>query len=340
MNRQMSEGSQCSEGRMGRRLMLRLLPLLPLLSLLPSCSSGDRLVTISGTGVVRGIVYKDLDGDRLPASTDAALQGVGVRLIVGGTLDTLAKVTSDANGQFSFGAVPVGRYAIAVPDVPSIFGDSLQVVRIDTADFSLGVDDSSDVVVSVSFPARSIVEARALPVGQKIFVAGLALSSSTTFGDTAFSLADTSGIVRITGVSGPLVAAGDSIRVLGTTSARDGQPVIADGHVTLLGIANLPVAEQVTTVQAATADAGRLDAGLVKIVDGTISDTTTSADSNYVATVNDGTGPVLVVFDRHASLTRTPYVPGVVIDATGVLLPDGAGGWVLKPRSNNDVVKK
>jgi len=305
-----------------------------------SCSGGDRIVTIPGTGTVRGLVYKDLDGDRVPASSDQALQGVGIRLVVAGTRDTLSSATSDGNGQFSFAGVPVGRYQIVVPAVPSLFGDSLQVVRIDTANISLGVGDSTDVVVSVSFPSHPIAEARALPVGKRIFVAGLALSASTTFGDTTFSLADTSGYVRVTAASGPLVAAGDSVRVLGTTGARDGQPVILNGKVSLIGIVDLPVPMTVTTLEAATADSGRLDGALVKVIDAAISDTTTNSDSNYVATVDDGTGPVLVVFDRDASLTRTPYVPGVVIDATGVLVPDGAGGWFIKPRSNADLVAK
>jgi hypothetical protein len=56
--------------------------------------------------------------------------------------------------------------------------------------------------------------------------------------------------------------------------------------------------------------------------------------------VDDGSGPVLVVLDQDAGLTRTPYVPGVVIDATGVLVPDGSGAWVLKPRNNSDLVAK
>jgi len=46
------------------------------------------------------------------------------------------------------------------------------------------------------------------------------------------------------------------------------------------------------------------------------------------------------VFDQDASLTQSPYVPTVVIDATGVLVSDGLGRWVLKPRSNADVTLK
>jgi len=320
--------------------LVRVSAALLLSAVIAACTSGDRIVTIQGTGVIQGQVYKDVDGNRSPGgSTDEALSGIRIGLLVAGTIDTPFAATSDANGRFSFGAVPVGRYLVTVAAMPAIFGDSLQVVRIDTSDIALGVDDSSDVAVAVSFPAYAIATARQLVVGKKIFVTGLALSNSTTFGDATFSLADTTGAIRIAGTSGPTVAVGDSVRVLGRTGARDGQPVVAEGQVTVLGVGGLPVAERVSTQEAATADAGRLDAALVKIVDGTITDSATVA-GDYVVTVDDGSGAVLVLFDQDAGLTRAPYVPGVLVDVTGVLVADGVGGWRLKPRSNNDLVVK
>jgi hypothetical protein len=304
-----------------------------------ACSSGEKLVTIPGQGYVAGLVYLDRDGNREPGGPDDALQGVGVRLVVSGTLDTLSRATSDANGAFVFGAVPVGRYTVAVPGA-TVFGDSLQVVRIDTAEVSLGVDDTSQVNVSVSFPSYTLAEARARPLGEKVFVAGLALNNSTTFGDSTVHLRDTSDAILVTGTRGPLVASGDSVRFLGKTGARNGQPVIENGQATILQIVGLPVAVRLTTAEAATANGGLADAELARIVDGTIADDTTTVDGAYQFTVDDGSGPVLVVFDEDAGLTRTPYVPGAVIDATGVLVPDGLGAWRLKPRSNSDLVVK
>jgi hypothetical protein len=284
-------------------------------------------------------VYLDLDGDREAGGPDQALAGVGVRLVVAGTLDTLGRATSDANGGFVFGAVPVGQYTIVVPDA-AVFGDSIQVVRIDTADVALGVNDTSEVGIAVSFPAYTLAEARTLPVGEKIFVEGLSLNNSTTFGDSTVHLRDSSDAILVTGTRGPLVAAGDSVRFLGRTGARNGQPVMENGQAIILGIVGLPVAIRVTTAEAASANGGLLDAELVRIVDGTIADDTTTVNGDYQFTVDDGSGPVLVILDQDAGLTRTPYVPGVVIDATGVLVPDGAGAWVLKPRNNSDLVVK
>jgi hypothetical protein len=238
-----------------------------------------------------------------------------------------------------FGAVPVGQYTIVVPDA-AVFGDSIQVVRIDTADVALGVNDTSEVGIAVSFPAYTLAEARTRPVGEKIFVEGLALNNSTTFGDSTVHLRDSSDAILVTGTRGPLVASGDSVRFLGKIGARNGQPVIENGQAIILAIVGLPVAIRVTTAEAASANGGLLDAELVRIVDGTIADDTTTVNGDYQFTVDDGSGPVLVILDQDAGLTRTPYVPGVVIDATGVLVPDGAGAWVLKPRNNSDLVVK
>jgi hypothetical protein len=302
------------------------------------CAAGDRIVSIPGQGYVAGLVYLDRDGNRLPGGPDAALQGVGVRLVIAGTLDTLVRATSDANGSFVFGAVPVGRYTVVVPGA-AVFGDSVSVVQIDTADVALGVNDTSFVNVTVSFPSYTLAEARTRPLGEKMFVEGLALNNSTTFGDPTVHLRDTTGALRITGVRGPLVAVGDSVRFLGK-AGRDsaGYVVVEDAQATILLIVTLPVAVRVSTDSAASAGGGALDAELVRIVDGEIADDTTTVNGDYRFTVDDGSGPVLVVLDDDAGLTRTPYVPGVVIDATGVLVPDGAGAWVLKPRNNGDLV--
>jgi hypothetical protein len=191
----------------------------------------------------------------------------------------------------------------------------------------------------VSFPSYTVAEARARPLGEKIFVLGLALNSSPAFGDSTVHLADTSGTMRVTGARGPLVAAGDSVRVLGEAGARDGQPVLADGQVWLIRIVDLPVATSVTTLAASTAGGGVLDAALVKVDSATISDTAT-VNGDYIATVDDGSGPVRVVFDEDLSFTdmRTLYVPAAAIDATGVLVPDGLGAWRLKPRGDSDLV--
>jgi hypothetical protein len=304
-----------------------------------ACSTGEELVTIPGQAHAGGRVYIDVDGNREPGGPDRALPGVRVLLLIAGSIDTLGNVTSDGNGDFAFGAVPVGRYTVVVPDA-AVFGDSLTVVRIDTAALSLGVDDTSQVNVAVSFPAYTALGARSLPLGEKIFIEGLALNASPSFGDSTVHLRDTTGAILITGARGPAVATGDSVRFLGRVGGVNGQSAIIDGQAIILQIGSFPTPVVVTTATAAVADAGRLDADLVRIVDGMIGTDTATIGGDYQFSVDDGSGPLRVVMDFDVGLTRTPYVPGVVIDATGVLRADGGGAWRLKPRINSDLVVK
>jgi hypothetical protein len=311
--------------------------------MLTGCANagGDRILSVPGSGLLGGLVYLDRDGDRVPGDADAALEGVRVRLIVSGTHDTVAIVNSGSDGVFAFGRVPVGRYTIMVSDEP-FFGDSISVVRIDTSAIDLAPEDTVDVTVTVSFPLVSVAEARALTPGTKVFIRGVALNFQDVFADTVLHVRDTSAAIRITATQGPLITSGDTVRAIGRIGARDGQPVMAGGQAVILAPANVsqPAPVTVTSAQADTADGGLLDAQLVKIVDGTITDTAT-VNGDYVATVDS---ILRVVFDQDASLTITPFVPGVVIDATGVLVADGTGRWVLKPRTTatsiSDVIVK
>jgi hypothetical protein len=306
-----------------------------LIGLVVACDGGTRVVTFGGAGVIFGSVYLDVDGSRTAASPDVPLQGVGVRLVVAGTLDTVARAATDGNGTFAFGPLPVGRYTIVVPPA-GIFGDSLVVARVDTSDVSLALFDTTEVQIAVSFPLYPVAEARARQPEEKIFIEGLALNGAATFGDSSVHLADTSGAMRAIGTRGYPAATGDSVRILGRTSARNGQPVIENGQAILIAASAPPVAARITTLEAASAAAGALDAALVKVVDATIGADTATVNGEYQVTVDDGTGPVTVVFDQDVGFSqlRTQYVPGAVIDATGLLVPDGSGSWRLKPRTN------
>jgi hypothetical protein len=300
----------------------------------------DRVLSIPGNALVGGLVYLDQDGDRQPGDADAPLAGVRVRLLVTGTRDTAATAASGADGVFAFGRVPVGRYTVVVTPEP-LFGDSVDVVRVDTSAVDLTPDDTVEITVAVSYPLVSVAEARALPLGTKAFIQGVALNFRDVFADTILHVRDTSAAIRITATQGPLVTSGDSARVLGRVAARDGQPVLDRGQVIILAVGDQPGPVTVSTAQAASADGGRLDAALVRIGDATISDSAT-VNGDYVVTVADTSGTaVLVVFDQDATgLDPAGFVPGVVMDATGLLVPDGAGAWRVKPRTTADVVVK
>jgi hypothetical protein len=161
------------------------------------------------------------------------------------------------------------------------------------------------------------------------------------FRDSTAHLSDTSGFIRLTrvalrgGIGG--IDPGDSVTVLGLTSSRLGQPTLDQAVVTKLSTRPAPLPSIITTVTAATAAGGALDAALVLIQNGLISDTATIAP-DYRVTVSDGSGSLNLVLDANLNFVRSAFLPGKRVNARGVLVPDGAGGWSLKPRAPSDVV--
>ncbi len=85
-----------------------------------------------------------------------------------------------------------------------------------------------------------------------------------------------------------------------------------------------------------------LDAALVQIVGATVQDTATLA-GNRRLTVTDGSGPLVVQLDTIAGFRGAVLASDTLrakLDATGVLVPTGAGAWILLPRAPADVVVK
>jgi hypothetical protein len=191
--------------------------------------------------------------------------------------------------------------------------------------------------------------ARALPVGKKVFVLGYALTArfpggppSGTFGDTTVHFADTSAAVRGTAVRSTTVLPGDSVRILGTRSTRDGQPTLNDVTVLVLGSLTQQPQRRLSTSLAASADIGRADAALVQLDTAQILDTATVATPygpSRRLTVSDGSGPLEVRLDSivgFSGVVMAKDTIGARIVAKGVLVPTGTGTWRLKPRSTVD----
>jgi hypothetical protein len=304
-------------------------------------SGPDQLVNVNARGVVGGFAFFDANGN---ASFDPLLDPPqsGIRVIVmpRGSRDTVARGISGVNGSYRVPGIPVGDYVAAVDT--STVGDSVRVVRLDPSSFTLGPGDSATITVGVSFRAISVAELRLLSAGARVFLSGKTVTEPTTFGDSTVHLVDATGAIRATRVPLGILLIGDSVRMSGIRGARDGQPTLDNVAVFPLptpGGAVVP--EQVTTGQAANADGGRLDAALVRVL-ATIIDTSTTVQGDYIAVSDDstGAGPVDIVFDGDAVLQITQFVPGVRVDATGVLVPTGSGAWRLKPRVIGDAVQR
>lgn len=309
-----------------------------LTALAVGCESGgaDDIVAVTATGWVAGVVYFDANGTGVPDGTDPGVSNLEVRVVMSGTLDTVARPVTQSNGSFQTQAVPVGRYRVVI--VPQILADTAEVVQLDDSVVTVKADSTAVVTVGIGYPTVSAVEARALPAGAKVFLEGLALTDFDVFGDTTTHVADGSGAIRATRVRRTLQLIGDSVRLQGTMAVRDGQAVIDDPVVFVLAQSRpLPPPEAVATGTAATADGGRLDAALVRLSGVTIADTVTTAEGFELGT-DDGSGAATILLDEDVAFTLTGLVPAARIDAVGVLVPDGMGAWRLKPRRNSDIV--
>ncbi|HXY69197.1 MAG TPA: hypothetical protein VEH62_07080 [Gemmatimonadales bacterium] len=304
------------------------------------CTNGGegRITVISGTGTVTGIVFLDADGSRTINAGDDSLGNVTVRLVHTGGQDLgLSQVTA-ANGTFVFSAVPVGNYALQLDT--TAFADTIQMVRVDSQAFTVLPGATSRINILAGRPLVSVAAARKLAVGAKVFVVGVALTSSTAFADTTTALADTSGGIRVARARA-VFAAGDSLRLLGAVGVRDGQPVLNDPTVFALGPGHLPTATALSAAKAATAAAGVRDAQLVSVGATTVTDTSRTATS-FVLTVGDTSGALAVQLDQTADPAFTTanlpgnYVPGSTFNLVGVLVPTG-GVWRLRARSAPDL---
>lgn len=320
------------------RVLRRSLPI-ALTVFAAACSDGgeERVLGIEATGIVGGLVYFDANATRTFDQGDVPFPNVAVGLVPVGSADTIVRATSDDDGLFVLSAVLVGSYQVVVDTV--LFADSAVVSRIDTADVTITPDDSIGVAVAIGFPILSVAEALAMPVGEKMFIDGIALNARNTFGDSTIHVADTSGSIRAIRAGAGAVFPGDSIRLRGTIATRTGRPVLDLDRLVpqVLAIAEVPAPDTVTTVVAANADGGDLDAAFVRVDSARVTDTLT-VDDDFVVTVDDGSGPVEVRLSDRIPFNTGPFlVPGSDVKVNGLLIPVSAGQWQLKPRRNADL---
>lgn len=309
-----------------------------------------RVLSIGASGLVKGVVYFDRNGNRVQDGADTALRQVRVRLIAIGTLDTTVSVLSDSAGGFRVGSVPIGTYTVAV-DTTTI-GDSVRLVQLSGAQVGVTPGDSVTITATVSFPLLSVRAARLLLAGRKVFVQGEITSPRAAFGDTTGHMTDTSRAIRLTRIrANPVAGIGDSVRLLGVLATRDGQATLDDVLVIPLGVSAGAGPTVTTAAVARTAQGGALDATLVFIGGVIIVDTATVAgtgsppNQDRLITVDDTPADTLgrleVLLDGHAGFVGSvllPLRPDSVVNLTGVLVPTVGGRWRLKPRILADVI--
>lgn len=321
---------------------------LALAGILAACDNSgvDRGFPPEETGTVLAGIYLDRDGSRtFNPVIDTVFPNARVALLLKGSFDTLRTAVSTSAGLAIFRTVPLGEYRVTV--APASIGDSLEVASIEVASTTadtLRLETSPDTVgvnIRLTFPEVSVRRARTLPTGKRVFLRSIVLAGVQSFRDTTSHVVDSSGALRLTRVvlRGGLTgnSPGDSVSVVGVIATRSGQPTLDQAVLTRFATRPQPVPVQTSTGTAATAATGALDANLVQITGGLISDTATVAP-DFKVTMSDGSGTLVMLFDGNINFARSNFRPGRTVNARGVLVPDGSGAWVLKPREVNDVI--
>lgn len=301
-------------------------------------SNADHVLDVDAEGTAFVFLYRDDNLNSVFNSTvDMPVIGARVDLRLSGAISIRDGGATDTAGIRTI-RVPVGRYVVEVD--PAVLGDSL-IVQSGSAAFTVTAADSILVPVGLAFETVTITAARALPPGRAAWVRGIVMNSPAVYGDSTVHLVDDSAAIRTTHVRPGLpVLPGDSALFLGRRTTRDGQPVIELLVIPVIsGVVTPPPPDSVSTAKAATADGGALDARFARVAGAVISDTATVNGTTRL-TVSDGSGTLIVELSPNANFgNRNQYVPDVVLDVRGLLVPDPAaiGAWVLKPRFFQDV---
>lgn len=311
------------------------------LILVAACDTGGKdVVAVDATGDVGGLVWLDHNGNTTLDASDGPVRDVTVQLVPRGGTRVAYSAQSGPNGQFLLQDVLVGDYEARLDE--STIGDTLRVLRIDSADVTVAAGDTAVVVAALTYPALPIDSLRGRPLDSRVFVDGLALTRWNTYGDQSLNVRDSTGAVLAVRVQATAVIPGDSVRVTGTTTIQTGQVVLKDASVFLLrtGVES-PAPDTISTGTAANAGSGGFGADLVYLDSAVVRETSVNSAGDFVLTVGDGSGDVDVVLDRDISFLQhfDTGVIGTILHVTGILFPASVSGpWVVKPRSSEDIV--
>jgi hypothetical protein len=292
------------------------------------------------TGLVQVFVYLDRDGSGTISALDTAYSGAKIRLLPPAGTASLQTITSPTDGNVRFQDVAFGQYRVGI-DTASI-GDSLRVAAIDSGSVQITfVVPARVAIIRLAYPEATIAQARSMPVGQRVFLRGLLTSFAQAYRDGSVHLSDATGYLRLTHVTflggGTGNNLGDSVTVLARTASENGQPTADQARVARLAAHAAPIPIALTTAAAATANGGVLDAALVQLTAVVVADSGASGVDFRVG-VNDGSGPVNLILDANLPFPRSIFPPGRSLTVKGVLVPNGAGGWSVKPRDTSDMI--
>lgn len=310
------------------------------LALAAACDSVPSNLAVEGQGAVRGFVFLDRNGSGTIDAGDRALKGIVVSLADWSTGRVVGTATTDSAGVYTVDSLAVGRYRVVID--PQQLSDTLQVTVARDTGVTVTVSDSLAPIVrtGLAYPTLTIAQARARPVGKPVLVAGRIVG---LLGDTAF-LWDGSRAIRALhlSITTTITAAdllGDSVRIAGRTARARGQPVLDSALIVPLTSLPLPAPVALATSAAVTAAGGTDDAAAIAVSGATVMDTVIRAGDSFLL-LNDGSGIVEMRIGRSVPFSLTPFTPGVVVNASGVLVPSPVDStkWMVVLRSAGDLV--
>jgi hypothetical protein len=313
---------------------------LGLLAFLPACDNAgsDLGISLPANRDASAQVVYDRNFDGLPNPGDTTKAGITVRLLYSGTTTVRDAQVTDAFGAVNFFKIPIGSYTIRVDSLAAL-GDSMVTV-LSPANIQV-YNSGPPPLITALLTYRNVATAavRTAPLGRRLVVTGVMLSTPPLFSDTTAFLRDSTGALRLTAptiVGTTFLIPGDSVRVLGTASVRDGQRVLDSARVALVVRTGVfPDADTLTSAEAASAGGGTRDADLV-FVGATQVLASIPNGAGFLVSLDDGSGPVEMALDSTLGFLGSPVVPGDSVDVTGVLVPTGNGTWRIRPRVVGD----
>jgi hypothetical protein len=182
-----------------------------------------------------------------------------------------------------------------------------------------------------------VAEARAMPDGASIVVAGVAITSSD-FTEGGGYLADTTGGIAVL-LDGASFARGNALVISGMVDDRYSQRTVrADASgLTVVGPGVAPDPEPI-----ATGSVGELVEGRLMTVSGIVQGSPTILTSGEAFEVDDGSGPVRILVGPATGIDTSAWQPGSSLSVTGVVgqrdsTGTGTEGYRVQPRDSDDI---
>lgn len=284
--------------------------------------------------------YFEFDGNSGFGGGDAPAPGVPIQVVLRGTDTPVVEALADSLGDVDFPEIPVGTYDIRVN--PAFLADSLVIAQVDSTRVTFGPGQARTFSVGLTPPTLTVEQVRALPLGRRVWITGMALNGRQASVDGAVHVLEngTSALrVNLPAASGGNL--GDSVRALGTTAGTGAGRYLVNGRINVLAQSVRTLFPlEVGIAEARSAGGGAHAARLVVIRGGQVTDTASIPFVGLRVSIEDNGATINVLLPQQNGFGNPNLPAGTpVVSITGLLVqdPDASGAWRIVPRSGGDV---